>query len=158
MRGAETLNPPIQYNWIWLLIGGILVLLIGIWYGFVFFHTRRRKLKSLDTLRILPPMDLNQLKMKYLQLIQQAYQRHIAGELDLRALHQELSRLVRAFVHEGNFLPAPFLTLSDLKLSPYPSLTKLIEAYYPEEFAVMSTGNAQAATEAAKGVVTQWPY
>lgn len=158
MRGVEALNPPIQYNWIWLLIGGVLLLLIAGWYGFVFWWTRRRALKSLATLRTLPPLDLNQLKMKYLQLIDQAYQRFLNREIDLRGLHQELSRLVRAFVHEGNFLPAPYLTLSDLKLSPYPSLTKLIAAYYPEEFAAMTSGDPVAATEAAKGVVAQWPY
>jgi len=158
MRNVDKLNPPIQYSWIWLLIGGLLVLSILIWYGVAFWLTRRRKPKSLAGLRQLPPPDLNQLKAKYLMLIDQLYQQYVDKQLTLRQLHQQLSLTVRDFVQEGNFLPAPYMTLSDLRQSPYQTLAKLIEAYYPDEFSTMTTGDAVASVQAAKGVVTQWPY
>lgn len=158
MQNVDKLNPPIQYNIIWLIIGSALVLAIIIWYAVVYWLTRRKKLKSLETLKQLPPLDLNQLKMKYLQIIEEIYQRYLRKEITLRMLHQELSMAVRNFAGEGNFLPAPYLTLSDLRLSPYPTLTKLIAAYYPEEFAVITKGDAATSVAAAKGVVAQWPY
>lgn len=159
MQNVDKLNPPIQYNIIWLIIGAGLVLAIGIWYGIVFWITRHKKVKSLDNLRQLPAgEELARLKAKYLKLIDEIYQRFQRSEIDLRGLHQALSKAVRDFVSEANHFPAPFLTLADLKLSPYPQLTKLIEEYYPEEFAVVTHGDAAASTQAAKGLVMQWPF
>lgn len=158
MRNADKYNPPIQYSWLWLLIGCGLLLVVLLWYGFVFWYTRRKKPKQMDDLKQLAAPDLNQLKAKYLQLIEDLYQAYLRHEIDLRVLHQELSMAVRSFVQEAGYLPAPYLTLADLRQSPYRSLTALIESYYPEEFAAITHGDAAAATQAAKGVVSQWPY
>lgn len=152
------LNPPIQYDLIWLIIGGCLVLLILIWYGVVFWLTRRKKLKSLDSLKHLPTgAELERLKTKYLLLIDELYRRFVANEITLRSLHRELSKTVRDFVYEAKGFPAPRLTLSDLRLAPYPRLTDLIANYYPEEFALIGKGDADASVAAAKGFIIQWP-
>jgi len=159
MRSVEKLNPPIQYDLFWLLVGSVLVLMILIWYGIVFWLTRRKKPKSLDNLkRLKPPVDLDKLKAKYLQFIEELYQRYLRKEIDLRELHLYLSLAVRYFAFEANGFPAPLLTLSDLKRAPYPKLTKLIGDYYPEEFAAFSQGDARFSKESAIGFVTQWPF
>jgi len=157
MLVADILNPPIQYDLIWLIIGCFLAVLILSWYGFVFWLTRRKQLKSLASLKPLPAgLELDQLKAKYLRLIDECYQRHQRGEINLRTLHRDLSILARYFVFEARHFPAPILTLADLKLGPYPLLTRLIAAYYPEEFAAIGNGQAATAVEAAKGFVQQW--
>jgi len=159
MQNGKTLNPPIQYNRIWLILGLIVLLVILLWYAVAFWITRRRKLKSLNTLRRLPTgAELERLKAKYLMLIDAIYQRFLANEIDLRELHKELSMTVRTFAYEANHFPAPTLTLSDLKRSPYPQLASLIGDYYPEEFALITHGDAAVSVEAAKGVVTRWPF
>jgi len=71
-------------------------------------------------------------------------------------LHWALSMNVRYFVYEAKHFPAPVLTLSDLKLAPYPALTNLIAEYYPEEFAAILHGEAEASVAAAKGFIQQW--
>jgi hypothetical protein len=158
MQSVDRLNPPIQYRLIWLIIGLVVVLLIGAWYGFVYWWTRRKKPKSLDTLKQLAPGDLDKLKAKYLQLIEELYQRYVNGEIKLRKLHIELSMTVRSFVQEASLFPAPFLTLGELRNSAYPQLAELIAKYYPAEFAAIEHGEAADSTQAAKGLVQQWPY
>lgn len=156
---ALKLNPPIQYDRIWLFIGLGLVLLIIIWYGVLFWITRRKKLKSLDSLRRLPTgAELERLKAKYIKLIDELYQRYVRAEISLRDLHRELSKAVRDFVFEAKGFPAPYLTLSDLRLTPYSKLTQLIGDYYPEEFALIGKGEATASVGAAKGFILQWPF
>jgi hypothetical protein len=154
---ADTLNPPIQYELIWLIIGCGMALCIPVWYGLAFWLTRRKKVKTLDTLKPLPTgAALEKLKAKYLKLIEEWYQRYIRKEITLRELHANLSLVTRTFVYEAKHFPAPLLTLEDLKHAPYPALTALIAEYYPEEFASIESGNAEHSTEAAKAFVRQW--
>jgi hypothetical protein len=157
MLVADALNPPIQYSHIWFIIGSILLLTILIWYGLALWLTRRKPIKSLDNLKQLPTgTDLDQLKTKYLRLIEEWYQRYQRKEISLQTLHRSLSMNVRYFVYEAKHFPAPVMTLSDFKLVPYPMLTALITKYYPEEFATIRRGNAADSVEAAKGLIRQW--
>ena len=157
MFAADILNPPIQYSKIWLIIGLCIFVTIPIWYGMLFWLTRRRPPKSFNRLRQLPVgADLDRLKAKYLKLIEEWYQRYRRQEIDSRVLHWALSMNVRYFVYEAKHFPAPVLTLSDLKLAHYPALTGLIAEYYPEEFGVILHGEAEASVTAAKGFIQQW--
>lgn len=157
MLVADTLNPPIQYDRIWLIIGSLLMLSIPIWYGILYWMTRRKPVKTLEDLNHVPTgADLDRLKAKYLRLIEELYQSYQRSEITLRGLHRGLSMTVRYFVYEAKHFPAPTLTLSDLRRAPYPALTKLIAKYYPEEFALITHGTATESVEAAKGLVRQW--
>lgn len=157
MFAADILNPPIQYDRIWLIIGLCVLATIPIWYAVLYWLTRRRPFKSFNRLKQLPGgSELDRLKAKYLKLIEEWYQRYQRQEIDLRLLHRALSMNVRYFVYEAKHFPAPVLTLSDLKLAPYPTLTKLIGEYYPEEFADILHGDAAVSVEAAKGLIRQW--
>lgn len=154
---ADTLNPPIQYDRIWLIIGSLLLLVIPTWYVFVLRLTRHKKIKTLENLVQLPTgAELEKLKAKYLRLIEELYQRYRRKEITLRVLHNNLSMVTRYFVYEAKHFPAPTLTLSDLRLAPYPTLTRLIAKYYPEEFAAITHGTAESSVTAAKGFVQQW--
>jgi hypothetical protein len=157
MQSADNLAPPIQYSLIWLVVGTLMLMLVAGWIGFVLWSTRAKKIKLIDDLKPLSAPDLDLLKAKYLQLIDELNRRYLAQELSLRKLHQELSKTVREFIHEGHYYPAPFLALYEMKQLPYQSLGRLIAAYYPEEFAAMTKGDATAAVHAAREVVIQWP-
>ncbi|HEY2004085.1 MAG TPA: hypothetical protein VGH44_03125 [Candidatus Saccharimonadia bacterium] len=157
MLVADILNPPIQYDIIWFIIGTLVFLTILIWYGLVFWLTRHQTIQSLDSLKQLPVGgEMERLKTKYLKLIEQAYQRYLTREYKLRDLHRTLSMITRTFVLEAKHFPAPYLTLGDLVLSPYPNLTRLIKAYYPEEFALITHAEAEISVQQAKDFVNQW--
>lgn len=152
-----TLNPPLQYSLIWLLIGCGLALLVALWYGFIFWNTRAKKPKSLADLPLLAPgSDLASLQQKYLQLIDQCYQAYRLKRTNLRGLHRSLSITVRYFVYEASHFPAPLLTLGDLEKAPYPKLTKVVADYYDKEFSQIEHGDPQTAVRLAKELVTQW--
>lgn len=154
---ADTLNPPIQYDRIWFIIGLALLVTIPAWYGLAFWITRRRPVKSLDSLKPLPTgAELEKLKAKYLKLIDEWYQRYLNKEINLRSLHGALSMTTRYFVYDARHFPAPILSLDELKHASYPALTKLIAEYYPEEFSSIEHGNAASSVEAAKGFIRQW--
>lgn len=152
-----TLNPPIQYSLIWLIIGICLVAGILAWYGFVFWLTRRRKVNTLANLGLTSSeFDLEKLKQKYLALIDDCYKSYTLQQTTLRGLHRGLSMTVRYFVYEARHFPAPRLTLSDLKRAPYPRLTKVITEYYSKEFALIEHGDPLESVAAAKDMVREW--
>lgn len=151
------LHPPIQYDLIWLIIGLCLLAIVLGWCTWMFWSTRRKPIKSLETLEILPEgAEFARLKAKYLKLIDDQAALYRAGKISVRQLQQELSRLVRMFVYEARHFPAPRLTLSDLMLATYPLLTKLIARLYPGEFAPTNSWDGEAAIESAKGYIRQW--
>ena len=101
----------------WLIIGCLLLGAIILWYGFVFYSTRRRSHRSLATLKPKPytPPDLTDLKQKYQRLIDEIERNYTAGELSSRKAHQKLSHVLRMFVVEINGHRVDTLTLRDLE-------------------------------------------
>ena len=150
------LNPPIQYNIIWLLIGLTLVACIVGWYVYIYRVTRKRPYTGIEDLDLLDGNQLEDLKTKYLALVEAAYNRYMRGEITLRELHYSLSMAVREFAGKASHFPAMNLTLTELKYSSYHQLSSLIEEFYPSEFASIEHGDAPRAVQAAKGVISQW--
>lgn len=151
------LNPPIQYSWIWLAIGLFLLLLIVTWYAVLFWLVRKRDIKTLAGLKPAPPpYDLNAIKAKYLQMIDECYANYQRGQTSKRGLHRGLSMVVRYFVYEVRHFPAPRLTLGDIKRAPYPHLSQVIEKYYANEFSQIEHGSPEQAVAVAKELVQQW--
>lgn len=154
---SVTLHPPIQYSWLWLIIGCALLLLVAAWFGGLFWVTRKRHPKTIAQLTpAASDFDIEKLKAKYLQLIEECYQNYQVRKTTLKGLHRGLSMTVRYFVFEANHFPAPRLTLSDLKNAPFPELTTVIEEYYAKEFAAVEQGTAVQAVEAAREFVRRW--
>lgn len=152
-----TLNPPVQYWWLWLVIGILLLVAIGAWYGLMFWFTRRKPVNTLENLKpASSSLDLDALKAKYLKLIDECYENYQQEHTTKRGLHRALSMAVRYFVYEVKHFPAPRLTLADLKRAPYPKLTALVKEYYEKEFAVIEHGDPLASVEAAKELIRQW--
>jgi len=152
-----TLHPPIQYSIIWLIIGCMLLLSIVIWFGILFWLTRKRKPKTIEQLPPAPSdFDLEKLKARYLQLVDECYQNYQVRKTTLKGLHRGLSMTLRYFVFEARHFPAPRLTLADLKDAPFPELSKVIEDYYAKEFAAAEQGTAIQSVKAAKDFINQW--
>ncbi|MDO4773777.1 MAG: hypothetical protein Q4A37_01475 [Candidatus Saccharibacteria bacterium] len=158
MQRAAELREWVQYEPVWLIIGSILLVLLLGWYGLVFWLTRKKKPRSLNTLAAKPytPPDLTALKAKYLQLITETETAHANKSLTARAVHQQLSYLLRMFVYEVRGHRVDTLTLADLKQSRYTELAAAIEEYYLPEFASVERGSVTSAVATARKVVTEW--
>lgn len=146
------------YQWRWLIIGLVLIALVVLWYGFVFFITRHKEPRTLATLKpkAYTPPDLSALKQKYLALITEVETAHQTNGLSARLVHQKLSYLLRMFVYEIRGHRVDTLTLADLQRTRYKELTGAIETLYLPEFARVQQGDTAAAIALARKVVREW--
>ena len=155
MRAEASLYPPESYHGGWLVLGCALLVVIAGWYGWLFWTTRAARPPESPTP---PPTDVTGLRMQYLKRIDDVERRADAGELDLRGVHQELSVVVRNFVHEASGSRAHVMTLAGLRDSDerHGRLAPVIESYYPPAFMASSVGDIARAITAARALVDTW--
>lgn len=162
MSGSEQFYPPAQYSGAWLLwmFLAIAVLVVVAW---LLLAARRRR-RARQTVRVPPPhaeptVEPEMLRDEYIARIRAVEHAHMAHELDARAAHLELSRLVRAFVNEHSGLEAPVLTLEQLAgRDVHPSLIEALRTwFYPGAFEMDSSVAVRPAAKAAREVVLRWP-
>ena len=158
MHAGTELREWVDYNPLWLVIGCLLLSTIILWYGFVFYSTRRRFHRSLATLKPKPytPPDLTDLKQKYQRLIDEIEQNHTAGKLSSRKANQKLSHVLRMFVVEINGHRVDTLTLRDLEKTRYKTLAAAIKQFYIPEFTAVEQGSVAEAAALARKTVAAW--
>lgn len=152
----DKLNPPIQFSLLWLVLGGIIIFLIASWYGYVYMSTRKRQVQDISQLPLLPSYDITAIKQKYIALIDQWLQQYKAGQMPLRVYHEGLSVIVRDFVYEAARFPAPKLSLSELKWSPFKQLILVISDLYLREFPAVESGDPDISANNAKRMIVEW--
>ena len=155
MSDGDLFYGPVYYGISWTLIGlAFLILSVGIIVA-IFYFTRRKKIRTLSTLKVEQPkvIDLNELKKKYIGLIDQAERNYNNHMIKASVAHQHFSLIVRMFYAEGLGFHADLMTLSDLKNSFKEDLVELIEHYYPDEFDTLEKGSVKDAAECARELV-----
>ncbi len=162
MPGSDEFYPPAQYGWGWMLLAiGILALLVfAAWL--VLFLTRPRRSITIPGDSDAPPLltidVLSQLRVEYLERIQQIETDYRERRLSPRHANLELSRVVRTFVNEYSGLEAPVLALDDLiARGVHPALIDAMgRHYYPSIFRQGPAIDPLAGAEAARTVVRTW--
>ena len=144
---------PYAARWAW--IGATLLLVVALWYAWVWWSTRPRRV--VVPARIAPDR-LTRLRADYTRQIDLVLTRAAAGEITSRRGHQQLSVLVRHFVQEVSGIHAPTMTLTELtasgeRLTP---VSSVVGTLYPGEFAPHETETLAGAGEVAKQVVARW--
>ena len=153
--GNQLFYGPEYYSFVWVLVG---IVSLGVAIGLIamiFYVTRKKTMKSLKTLKPLAPkvVDLNELKQKYLGLIEQVVTLYNDHRITASVAHQHLSKLVRLFYYEALGFHAEVMTLSDLKKTRHEELTKVIGDYYPDEFDTLEKGLVAQSAEKARELV-----
>lgn len=146
---------PLYYQPSWVFVTLLFLLMVAAIIGAIFYVTRKKEVRSLSTLEILPPkvVNLNALKHKYLRLIDQAEELFHRRKTKASTCHQQLSLLVRLFYYETMGFHAEIMTLSDLKRTHHTKLIQLIDEYYPDEFDCLEQGAVGQAAEKARRLV-----
>jgi len=144
---------PYAAKWLWIGVG--ILALIAVWYAAVWWFTRRRTI-------VIPPRitpdRLTRLRADYTRQIDLVVERAARGEITQRRAHQQLSVLVRHFVHEVSGIHAPTMTLTELhargaRLTP---VSEVVGTLYPGEFGPRETATLVGAADVAKQVVARW--
>ncbi|MFS0853362.1 hypothetical protein [Microbacterium sp. 179-I 3D4 NHS] len=161
MPGPDELYPPAQYGWGWMLLAfGILALLVAaVWLVIALTRPRRVAVVAGPAPQPLYTGDvLSQLRMEYLDRVQQIETDYRERRLSPRNANLELSRVVRTFVNEYSGLEAPVLSLDDLiARGVHPALIDAVRRhYYPSIFRPGPPIDPVAGAEAARTVVRSW--
>lgn len=161
---VDELNDPVLYSW-WVTVGGIALLAAGIAYLVWAVRSTRRRPADVPP----PPPPVRRLqpgrdpfagvRPVYLAKVDALEQRFLAGTLDARALHLELSAVVREFATVRRGVDASVLTLAELhRVRGAERLAGLIATYYRPAFARHGTVGAspEQAVGGARWVISQW--
>ena len=93
---------------------------------------------------------------EYLAKIAVVEQQYNSGAMDARAAHQELSAIVRMFVHDLTGINAQNFSLNELKAHNIYQISSLIENFYAPEFAERSEKETAQSIQEAREVILRW--
>ncbi len=93
---------------------------------------------------------------EYLAKIAVVEQQYTSGAIDARAAHQELSAIVRMFVHDLTGINAQNFSLNELKAHNVYQISSLIEGFYAPEFAERSDKETVTSIREAREVILTW--
>ena len=159
---VDELNDPVLYSW-WVPVVG--VLLIALVIAYLVWSVRSTRRRPEDRMPPQPPRSMYggdpfaAVRPVYLARVDALERRYTAGGLDARALHLELSALVRDFASVRGGMDARVLTLSDLRrIQGTGRLASLIETYYRPAFARYGAigASTEQAVAGARRVISQW--
>lgn len=159
---VDDLYDPVVYSW-WVPVVG--VLLIALVVGYLVWAVRSTRRRPEDRLPPPPPREAYggdpfvAVRPVFLAKVDALERRYTAGELDARALHLELSAVVRDFASVRRGMDARVLTLSELRrIQGTKRLANLIETYYRPAFARYGAVGASTehAVAGARRVISQW--
>ena len=146
MKYSIDLEPPFAYSAYWYAIGLGLILL-AILLRWLFNWIFKRKVES--------PLRADKLYRETMQQIDNADQSYRNRQLDLRTLHQKLSKEVRQYVQKMDGLRAQSMVYDELCRKARPDLADLIGDYYGPEFAYAPQADAAASVAKAKSLVDE---
>ncbi|MBN8882392.1 MAG: hypothetical protein J0H73_08770 [Salana multivorans] len=143
-------QPPVQYSWwVWAL-GIALLVLIAAWYFWVFRSTRP-KVPDDD------PSSYDGVRAEHLALVDEAYQRFVSGEADLRELHLDLNHAIRSFATARTGIDTSSLTVAEFtRIEHGSALATVLGEYSEPAFAAVSDAQAAAACAEAREVIGTW--
>ena len=150
MFSADALLAPQAYTWWVPAVGGALLLAVAAWYAWVLLSTRHEHEPKV------PPMDPAG-RARYERAVEEIFASYHSDDLDLRGLHLELARNMRAFASERIGRDVSSWTRADVATyDPTRRVGDLLAVWEEPSFARRSDAEATAATEQAREVIRQW--
>ena len=120
---AADLRGAVGYDGPWLSLATAALGLVVLYYLALWWWGNRRLAP--------PPLDP---RAEHLALLDQVEADVAAGRLDRRAGHQRVSEVVRAYAARISDLPAPTMTLAELRAAGPAGLADVVALVYPPEF------------------------
>ncbi|MBR0164170.1 MAG: hypothetical protein IJQ12_05800 [Lachnospiraceae bacterium] len=152
------LHDPFSYSLIYFLIA--VVVMAGAAFLFSMFYWRYRLLRARYAQGrqvVKPPkVVLPVIRHKYRRQLFRLQSAMQTESVETRVAYQELSRIVRAFVHEATGLDVRNETLSEIELLHIPGLSALVKEYYGPEFSAYGAGNPAEACARTAQVIDTW--
>ena len=103
-----------------------------------------------------PKIVLRVIKSKYRGQINRLQAGLAQGAVTERVAFQELSRIIRQFVHEATRLNVQNFSFREIQALNIPQLTQLVREYYTPEFAESASGDLYGALGRTAQVMEAW--
>ena len=141
-----------------LLVGAIIALVITI---LKMLEYRQKNYKERPAYRKIEmsPSVLLRMKEQYSQRVQSIVTRYNNGFISKRDGYQELSAVIREFIHEATGINVENFTVKEVKAMGIKKLDVLMEEYYVPEFAEDEKAEGKdllASCNTAVGVIRSW--
>lgn len=151
MRTAADLQPAAGYDDRWVVLAGAALAAVALYYLLAWWLTRPRRAR--------PPRRRTSPREECLAALAGIERSVAAAELSPREGHQQVSRVVRAYVEQTSEVPAGTMTLAGLRREGPEKLAELVAVLYPPEFAPGDERAARDLPDAlgrARELVTTW--
>ena len=147
-----------SYKLVWLIAGLVLLVLSSL--VFSFFYARWRKLQRLTEsghiIKKAPPLAVPVARIKYIRQLNRLEKALNEGALEDRVAYQELSRIIRMFIHDVTRVDVQNYSYSEISAHNIPQLTELVREYYEPEFAKDAGGNIRESLQRTGQVISLW--
>ena len=159
------LQDPFEYSWWVILIAVILgaIALTALIFVLVkiFKIFRKKKVAPKPAARkiYMSPDMIYRVKMQYVGKVQALLNSYTQKQVDKRDGYQQLSALIREFVHEVTGINVENFTIKEVKAMGIQKLDVLMEEYYVPEFAEDEKAEDKdlvASCNRAMGVIKSW--
>lgn len=153
MKYSITLEAPFAFSarWYWIGAGFLIFAVILVTAGnYLLNHLSRIDSDRMKWRR------LSHNRKKYLKKIDEIEAAYSKGDLDTRAVAQQMSLEVRAFVHAVTGWRTDTMVYLELTGLNRPELAELVRYYYEPEFAFYSEADAKLAIDRGKELIRKW--
>ena len=157
MQITVELQDMFSYSSLLLALAVALVVVVGVIGLIVLLH--RKKAKQPVEERIAPVIKTvpdNQVKEKYCAIINGLETKCRDGKVSNRKAYQELSKIIRHFVHEVTGIKVHHNTLDEIERLQMPELYEVVKECYAPEFSVDRKGNIYDTMNKARMVIKEW--
>ena len=164
MVTSVKLQDVFEYSW-WVYLAFAILLLFAL--GFVIFAAakaapylkKEKKIPSVARKVALTPGLLFALKNQYMARVQEIVNAYRGGSVNKREGYQQLSLVIRSFVHEVTGINVENYTIKEVRAMGIRKLDLLMEEYYVPEFAEDEKAedkNLEKSCTTAMGVIRSW--
>ena len=164
MDTTVELQNPIEYSlWVNFLAAFFIVAAIALFAFIIIRAIFINKKKVVERPVIInEPISMNMIEARkngYIQLVRDIKNRYEEGTVSKRNGYQELSGVIRQFIHEVTGINVENLTAAEIKAIGMRELDALMQEYYVPEFAEDERAekrNLSGACDRAEGVIRSW--
>lgn len=153
MQTSVNLEPPFSYTMGYVIIVLLIILAITIWW---YLNKNKKQLPLNIEVREENKKNIKAIKIKYLKKLLALENKLDKNEIQIRKAYQNLSSIIRYFVHAVTGIKVQNCTLEDIKELNMPKLYDLIKEYYRPEFAEKSLGDIKTSIEKTRKVIKKW--
>ena len=136
-------------------LAALIVILIAIYFIRKYLKNKNKPKVVKEKPKVFKPRNKLEIRSDYLSRIAAIEKKYREKKIDVRMAHQELSAVVRLFVHEMTGIEAQNLSLMELKEQGVP-ISSLIEEFYAPEFAERTDKETMDSIKDARTVVETW--